>query len=110
MDEKMANVDDVSIIDSWLLNMDNITGNYFNESECIGFEDCVSYAFNVLDDLFYDDTMQNSQINRNVTSHIKSNFQTLVQNISLSILDSYNISTEIQMYVHRLNKLNVFCS
>jgi hypothetical protein len=62
-------------------NMDNITGNYFNESECIGFEDCVSYAFNVLDDLFYDDTIQNSQINRNLTSHIKSNFQTLVQNI-----------------------------
>ena len=110
IDEQMANVDDVSVIESWLLSMENITGNYFNESECFGFEDCVSYAFNVLDDLFYDDTMQNSQINRNLTSHIKSSFQTLVQNISLSILDSYNISTEIQMYLHRLNKSNVFCS
>jgi hypothetical protein len=106
----MAIVDDVSIIESWLLSMENITGNYFNESDCIGFEDCVSYAFNVLDDLFHDDTMQNSQINRNLIQHIKSNFQTLVQNISLSILDSYNITTEIQMYLHRLNNSNVFCS
>jgi hypothetical protein len=110
IDEQMAIVDDVSIIESWLLSMENITGNYFNESDCIGFEDCVSYAFNVLDDLFHDDTMQNSQINRNLIQHIKSNFQTLVQNISLSILDSYNITTEIQMYLHRLNNSNVFCS
>jgi hypothetical protein len=110
IDMEMNEADSVSIIEYWLLGMENNTIDYFTEAECSGFEDCVLYAFSVLYGLYTDASFVDSELNRNLTSSIENQFLTLLQNTTTPVTSVCKQAINIIDDLSVLNSSHMFCA
>ncbi|CAC5378019.1 unnamed protein product [Mytilus coruscus] len=78
--------------------MTNTSRDYFDETECYDFKDCVLYSFS--HDLFDDDTIPDLEFSRNATTILEDQFSELLLNSSRSIKETNRF----------LNYSNVFCA
>ncbi|XP_052087692.1 uncharacterized protein LOC127724683 [Mytilus californianus] len=110
LDTQMADEDSISVIDHWIHGMTNTSRDYFDETECYDFKDCVLYSFSNLHDLFDDDTLPDIEYSRNATAILEDQFSELLFNSSRSIKDTNRLLVEVSEWLTRLNYSNVFCA
>lgn len=110
LDTQMADADSISVIDHWIYGMTNTSRDYFDETECYDFKDCVLYSFSQLHDLFDDDTILDIEYSRNATALLEDQFSELLFNSSRSIKDTNRLLVQVSELLTRLNYSNVFCA
>lgn len=100
----------VSLMNHWVLGMTNTTTDYFDDTECKGFKDCVMFAFSSIYDLFIDNSIPGVDISRNITSDLENVFLELLGNDSWSIPESHEKSSLIMYELNKLNETNKWCA
>ncbi|CAG2200652.1 unnamed protein product [Mytilus edulis] len=110
LQETLKEAASLSVLEYWQIGMKNLSQEYFFESECIGFRDCLNYSVAVLNDLFSDTIITNSYINREITLEVDNIFQHLLSNVSITVTDAYKSSIDILSKLQNLNASNVFCA
>ena len=110
IDKEINEVNSVLIVGYWLVGMENLTTNYFEENECSGFEDCVLYAFSSLYDLFIDGSLGDGELNRNLTSSLENEFLKLIENTTMPVTAVYTLSADIIDGLSDLKTSQLFCS
>lgn len=110
LQETLKEAASLSVLEYWQIGMKNLSQEYFFESECIGFRDCLNYSVAVLNDLFSDTIITNSYINREITLEVDNIFQHLLSNVSITVTDAYQSSIDILIKLQNLNASNVFCA
>ncbi|CAG2207561.1 unnamed protein product [Mytilus edulis] len=110
LETQMAYADSISVIDHWIYGMTNTSRDYFDETECYDFKDCVLYSFSHLHDLFDDDTIPDLEYSRNATAILEDQFSELLFNSSRSIKDTNRLLIEVSEWLTRLNYSNIFCA
>ncbi|CAC5403143.1 unnamed protein product [Mytilus coruscus] len=110
LDSQMADADTMSVIDHWIHGMTNTSRDFFDETECSDFKDCVLYSFFHLHDIFDDETIPDLEYSRNLTTILEDQFLELLLNNSRSIKDTYRLLVEVTELLTRLNNANLFCA
>ncbi|XP_052081717.1 uncharacterized protein LOC127719541 isoform X3 [Mytilus californianus] len=110
VDSGIDEANSLPLINLWMLGMENFTFDFFDENDCSNFQDCLQHAFSVFYDLFSDDSIENTELNRNLTVTIEDNILMLILNESLLIQDMYKLSLEINDSLNDLMEANMFCS
>jgi hypothetical protein len=110
LDREIDEAKSVPIIHYWLVAVENLTTNYFDENECSDFEDCVLYAFSRLYDLYIDDSLGDAELNRNLTSSLENEFLRLIVNTTMPVTSVYTQSADILDGLSDLNTSQLFCS
>ncbi|XP_071163252.1 uncharacterized protein [Mytilus edulis] len=110
LETQMADADSISVIDHWIYGMTNTSRDYFDETECYDFKDCVLYSFSHLHDLFDDGTIPDLEYSRNATIILEDQFAELLFNSSRSIKDTNRLLIEVSEVLTRLNYSNIFCA
>ncbi|CAC5419922.1 Fibrillin-1 [Mytilus coruscus] len=110
VDSGIDEANSLPLVNLWMLGMENFTFDFFDENDCSNFQDCLQHAFSVFYDLFSDDSIENTESNKNLTVTIEDNILMLILNDSLSIQDMYKISLKINDSLNDLMEANMFCS
>lgn len=100
----------LSVVPFWIFELENMTTDNFNKSDCANFRDCLLHSISILYDLFIDDSIENAGLNRQLTSSIEDILQTLLTNDSLTVTQTYLMSLELVGHLTALNSSNMFCS
>ncbi|CAG2199971.1 unnamed protein product [Mytilus edulis] len=100
----------VSAVPFWIFQLENMTAENFNRSECANFRDCVLHSISILYDLFTDDSIENAVLNRQLMSSIEDILQILLTNDSLTVTQTHLMSLELNDSLTAMNSSNMFCS
>ena len=96
--------------DSWLLALENITQNHFNDSDCVSFRDCVLFSLGDLYDIYSEETHANISEIKRVLLEIEEGIFGIVTNESFNIIGIYNETREIKDNLLAFDDLNIYCS
>lgn len=110
LDDALESMESINFVDTWFVVMANLTSQYFNASECVGFEDCVFYAVSTLYDIFEAEDIPNLDRIRTSILDVESIVLGLFQNETHSI---YAVSESVEGIISNvslLNDENPFCS
>jgi hypothetical protein len=110
IDKEINKMNSVPIVGYWLVGMETLTTNYFEENECSGFEDCILYTFSSLYDLFIDGSLGDGELNRNLTSSLENEFLKLIENTTMPVTAVYTLSADIIDGLSDLKTSQLFCS
>ena len=98
-----------SILNNWILAMENLTKSYFNQTDCVDFRDCVFFAISELYELYTEETHPNITEIKNAIIDLEDNLLTILSNTSQDIQIIYNSSLSISENLQLLSELNIFC-
>ena len=110
LETELKSVESVNIISQWVLAMENVTRDYFDESECVDFRDCIFYSVSILYDLYTAESLPNIELTQQTISNIEDNILELFQNTSDNARGIYNTSSVLSENIKTLTSLNLFCS
>lgn len=110
IDSGIHQANSIPLINVWMLEMENNTFRFFHADECSNFQDCLQHAFSILYDLFSDESIEKTELNRNCTLKIEDSILTLILNDSLSVQDMYIMSRGIDNALEAFMETNMFCS
>ncbi|XP_053380098.1 uncharacterized protein LOC128548733 [Mercenaria mercenaria] len=107
--EKKA-VESVNYQSAWFSSMKNMTREYFNESECEDFQDCIFYSISNLYALYESEDLPNiTNIQKSILELERILLETF-QNESSSIMDTSVAMGYIVSHINDLVSMNLFCS
>ncbi|CAG2197544.1 unnamed protein product [Mytilus edulis] len=110
LDSQMADAESISVIDHWIHGMTNTSKEFFYETDCSGFQDCILYSFFHLHDILDDETIPDLEYSRNIITTLEDQFSELIVNSSRSITDTNRLLIEVTELLTRLNNANLFCT
>lgn len=110
LSQQMTDAESISVIKHWTFGMQNYSHEYFEESECIGLEDCMLIALSQLYDIFADVSVQGVEESREIISSLEEQISDVIQNTTRSVRDSYRLSSQIVENLYKLNESNMYCS
>lgn len=110
MKESSRVVDSIRVTDQWVLAMENVTIEYFEEDVCVSFLDCAHYSITELLDLYYAEDFENVSEIFDLLSSIEDTFLELISNSSHPIRTVYNLSAAIGKTLTTLEEMNPYCS
>ncbi|XP_053397078.1 uncharacterized protein LOC128556350 [Mercenaria mercenaria] len=110
LDEEMESIGSINFLDNWLVAMANISKEYFNETECKGFNDCVFYAVSVLYDLYEAEEVPDIDNIRSSILDLENVLIELFQNETQAIPDVSIAIDNVTTNVAFLVNMNPFCS
>jgi hypothetical protein len=110
VDDEMKSVETIDYQNAWFTSMKNMTRDYFNESECEDFQDCIFYAISNLYVIYESETIPNiSNIQRSILD-LESLLVETFQNESSSIIDTASTFEYVIFNINGLVSMNLFCS
>ena len=107
---EMESIESSPILTSWLLAMENVSKDFFDDTVCVNFRDCIFYAVSELYDLYQEDNHPNISEIKDAIMNLEDSLLNVLQNTSQTIQKVYNISVSISSNLRLLSDLNVFCS
>ena len=108
--KEMESIEFSPILTNWLLAMENVTKDFFNDTDCVSFRDCIFYAISELYDLYQQENHPNISEIKGTIMNLEDSLLDVLQNTSQNIRNVYNISVSISSYLRLLAELNLFCS
>ena len=109
VEQEMENIENSGIADSWILPLENLTRDHFNETECASFRDCILYSLSALYEVHEGETHSNMTEIKYILTSIEDNIFEIVTNASLSINGIFNKTSEIETNLLQLKEYNIFC-
>ncbi|WAR28394.1 FBLN5-like protein [Mya arenaria] len=101
----------LEMVNYWVVAMENVTSEYFNEDTCVSFLDCAHYAVASLYEIVLPPTnlpFKNQSLQS--ISAFEDIFLILTNNYSLKVLEVYEMSLGLLNHLRAINESNVFCS
>ena len=108
--EELAGAESVQILNHWLTAMENTTNDYFNDSECVRFRDCVHHSIALLYDLYTEEDLPEIETIKSTITSLEDYILDVFQNASSSISETFNASASIMKDIQFLADSNLFCS
>ncbi|XP_076085556.1 uncharacterized protein LOC143056352 [Mytilus galloprovincialis] len=109
LSEQMTDAESISVIKHWTFGMQNYSQEYFEESKCIGLEDCMLFSLSQLYDIFTDVSVQGVEESREIISSLEEQISDIIQNTTRSVRDSYRLSSQIVANLYKLHESNIYC-
>ncbi|CAG2210108.1 unnamed protein product [Mytilus edulis] len=110
LNQQLKDAESISVIEQWTFGMINHSQGYFEESECVGLEDCMLLALSQLYDIFTNQSVQGVETSRDIILSVEDQIKDIIQNTTRSVRDSYRLASQILGHLYKLNESNVFCS
>ena len=110
LDDEMESIEAIQYLDIWLLAINNVTEDYFDETVCKGFMDCVLYSISVLYDLYEDEDVPDIDKIRNIIIDLERILIEMFQNETQHITDMTITMNSVLASILYLNTTNPFCS
>ena len=100
----------INSMNQWMLAMESMTTEYFDNEVCVSFLDCSYYCISVLYEMFMESDFDNRLQFLDIISHLENSFLSLTANFSHTIIDVNAFAREIGQYIDQIQGNNVFCS
>ena len=99
----------INIVNQWMLAMESMATEYFDNEVCVSFLDCAYYCISVLYEMFMESDFDNRLQFLDIISNLKNSFLSLTGNFSHTILDVNVFALELDGYLDHMQQKNVFC-
>ena len=100
----------INSVNQWMLAMESMTTEYFDNEVCVSFLDCSYYCISVLYEMFMESDFDNRLQFLDIISNLENSFFSLTGNFSHTIIDVNAFAREIGQYIDQIQGNNVFCS
>lgn len=103
-------VESIDYMTIWFTHMKNITINYFKESDCVGFVDCIFHSISSLYELYEYETADNVTEIRDIIADLEEVLINTFQNKTTTILGAANVTKYVLEKLNRMADTNIYCS
>ena len=110
LQNQTENVNNINIINQWLLAMENVSFEYFSKDDCVSFLDCAHFAVFQLYGLFDAENITNMSGSLNAISRFEDAILDLTGNTSVTVVEVYSRATEMQRTIDEIQNNDLFCS
>ena len=100
----------VNLIPHWINAMDNVTGEYFNSSECVSFLDCAHYSVAKLYEIFVFSHDSKAGDVLDALSMFESVLLNLTNDFTQTVPDVRNMTIELLDNLETMDKNNMYCA
>ena len=97
------------LLASWAVAIENGTQNFFNESQCKDFSDCIFYAVSALYEIHLEENYENIARSKEIIGNLENNVLKVIGVDSLNISEIYSISESILSNIEELKSNIIFC-
>ncbi|KAH3801285.1 hypothetical protein DPMN_154933 [Dreissena polymorpha] len=94
----------------WVHIMDNISRDYYEESTCINFMDCMHYSITILYELFDGENITNMEQSLETISEIENLLLNITTEHKITSNEVFKIANNLNANLTLLKELNMFCS
>ncbi|XP_060567616.1 uncharacterized protein LOC132726321 [Ruditapes philippinarum] len=110
VDDEIVSLEKIDFRNTWFTSLINMTKDYFNNSECENFQDCIFYSISNLYVLYESENFPNISSIQDSIVDLENLLIEIFQNESFSVIDTSVAYENALFHINKLVSMNLFCS